>query len=283
MKRVWKLVVALTVCAAYLKLVANPAAALLAAELDYPLAVASAAEGPIFLADRNLPGIWKVEGEKLAVLFQASKKFRTPLNAVRCVALDQQGKLLAGDSATREVYRFTDAGEPQPLTKGGIGIPMSIGVLKSGELVVADLELHVIWKVPALGGAPEKVAEAPAPRGLAIDAEDRLWIVSHGPDQVIRLKLDGSRETIVKGRPFQFPHQIVLDAAGVAYVTDGYAKAVWRVKEGEEPQKWVEGDPLVNPVGIARRGPLILVADPRAKALLQINEQGQASRLPLNP
>jgi streptogramin lyase len=283
MKRVWKIVVATVVCLASLPLVAHFESRLLAADLDYPLAIASASEGPIFLADRNLPGIWKIDGEKLSVLFQASKKFRTPLNAVRCVALDSQGKLLAGDSATRDVYRMSDAGEPQPLTKGGIGIPMSIAVLKGGDLVVADLELHVIWKVAAQGGAPEKIAEIPAPRGLAVDAEDRIWIVSHGPDQVVRLKLDGAREPIVKGRPFQFPHQIVLGADGEAFVTDGYAKAVWRIKEGEEPKKWAEGEPLINPVGIARRGPMVLVADPRAKAVLQINEQGQMTRLPLNP
>jgi len=50
---------------------------------------------------------------------------------VRCVAAgiyDDQGKLLAGDSATREVYRFDEAGNPVPLTKGKIGIATAIAV-----------------------------------------------------------------------------------------------------------------------------------------------------------
>ncbi|MFM9068734.1 MAG: hypothetical protein ACKOUR_15600, partial [Planctomycetota bacterium] len=94
-----------------------------AEELGYPLAVAASATGPIYLADRNLPGIWKVEGDKLSLFFQASKKFRTPLNAVRCLTLDRQGKLLAGDSATRDIYRFDEQGQPVALTKGQIGIP----------------------------------------------------------------------------------------------------------------------------------------------------------------
>lgn len=254
-----------------------------AAELDYPLAVASGSDGPIYLADRNLPGVWQIVDGKLSLFFTGSKQFRTPLNAVRCLALDTQGKLLAGDSATREVYRFDDERKPVPLTKGGIGIPMSIGVLKSGELVVADLELHVLWKVPAAGGAPVKLTAVPAPRGLAIDTQDRIWVVSHGADQVVRVREDGSLETVVKGRPFQFPHQIVVDDQGVAFVSDGYAKAVWKITEGSEPQQLVSGEPLVNPVGLARRGAALLVVDPRAKAVFSLDGSGQLTRVPAQP
>lgn len=253
------------------------------AEVAYPLAVASTADGPVYLADRDLPGVWKIADGKLSLFFQASKKFRTPLNAVRCLALDAEGKLLAGDSSTRDVYRFNDAGEPVPLTKGGIGIPMAIAVAKNGDLVVADLELHILWSVPAAGGAAKKLADVPAPRGVAIDATDRVWIVSHGADQVLRLKPDGGLETVVKGRPFQFPHQIVVTDDKTAFVTDGYAKAVWKVVEGAEPQKLCAGEPLVNPVGIARRGDRLLVADPRAKAVFQIDLTGKIEKMAANP
>jgi len=254
-----------------------------AATLDYPLAIASAMEGPIYLADRNLPGTWKLEGEKLSVHFQGSKKFRTPLNAVRCLALDAQGKLLAGDSSTRDVYRFDDQNQPVPLTKGAIGIPMSIAVTKNGDLIVADLEVHVIWKVPAAGGAPTKLASVPAPRGVAVDAEDRVWVVSHGKDQVVRLTADGKTEAVVTGQPFQFPHQIVVNDKGIAFVSDGYAKAIWKLEPGAEPKKFAEGEPLVNPVGLALRGGSLLVVDPRAKAVFQADDAGKLTPLPAKP
>jgi outer membrane protein assembly factor BamB len=253
------------------------------ADVAYPLAVASAADGPVYLADRDLPGVWKIADGKLTLFFQASKKFRTPLNAVRCLAFDAEGKLLAGDSSTRDVYRFNDAGQPVPLTKGGIGIPMAIAVAKSGDLVVADLELHCLWKVPAAGGTAIKLKEVPAPRGVAIDSDERVWIVSHGSDQVLRLNQDGSIETIVKGRPFQFPHQIVVADDNTAFVTDGYAKTVWKIVAGAEPQKLCAGEPLVNPVGLARRGDRLLVADPRAKAVFQIDATGKIEPLPAAP
>ena len=79
-----------------------------AEELRYPLSIAVHRSGAVYLADRNLPGVWRIEGERLGLFFRGSKKFRTPLNAIRCVAFDGDGKLLAGDTATRDIYRFDE-------------------------------------------------------------------------------------------------------------------------------------------------------------------------------
>lgn len=254
-----------------------------AAELQYPLAIARADSGTIYLADRNLPGVWKIDGGKLSLFFEGSKKFRTPLNAPRCIAIDKKGRVLAGDSSTREVYRFDEAGKPQPLTGGEIGIPMSIAVNSAGDLLVADLEVHYIWKVPDAGGKPVKFAEVPAPRGLAIDAEDRLWVVSHGKDHLVRISPDGKIEPIVKGRPFQFAHTVVLDKDQTAYVCDGYAKTVWKVGGDGKPVEWAKGKPLINPVGLAWKGETLLIVDPHAKVVFQADPEGKLTPLPLEP
>lgn len=247
-----------------------------AQDFKYPLSTAATKDGTVFVADRNLPGIWKIANGKTEIYFQASKRFRTPLNAVRCVAIDKNGDLLAGDSSTREVYRFDKSGKPVPLTKAGIGIPMSIVVDSDGNLLVADLEVHRIWKVPAAGGKPEEFAAVPAPRGLAIDKDNRLWIVSHGKDHVIRLSADGkTKEEVVKGRAFQFAHNIVLDKENTAYISDGYAKTIWKVKADGKPEKWISGDPLVNPVGLAWQGESLLIVDPRANKLFEADTAGK--------
>src|SRR4029453_5747268 len=202
---------AATLLATMLPIVPTVAGVGKAAEPLYLLGIAADSAGKVFLADRELPGVWQLADGKLSLYFQGSKKFRTPLNAVRCLAIDQQGKLLAGDSATREVYRFGDDKMPVPLSQGGIGIPMSIGALKSGDLLVADLEVHRIFKVPAAGGQPTVFAEVPAPRALTIDKDDRVWVVSHGKDQVLRSTAEGKFEIAVSGRPFEFPSAIVVD------------------------------------------------------------------------
>ncbi|RPI77456.1 MAG: hypothetical protein EHM42_13805, partial [Planctomycetaceae bacterium] len=223
------------------------------AEMEYPLAVAAAENGTVYIADRNLPGVWKIADGKLELLFQASKKFRTPLNAVRCLAVDSQGRLYAGDSATREVYRFNEQNQPEPLAKGGVGIAMAIAFDKEGNLVVADLEFPGrVVRIPQTGGEPVEIAQIQAPRGLAVDGEGRIWVVTHGKDrQVVRIGADGKVETVVSGRPFQFPQSIALDGQGNAYIADGYAKAVWKVDADGKPSKLTEGGPLSHPDCVA--------------------------------
>lgn len=250
-----------------------------AAQPQYLLGIAVDEAQTVYLADRELPGVWRLADGKLSLLFQGSKKFRTPLNAVRCLAIDGDGHLLAGDSATRDVYRFGDDGQPKPLTKGEIGIPSCIAVNKAGDILVGDLETHRLWKVPAAGGQPALLAQVAAPRALCVDREDRLWVVSHGKDQLLRMAADGKPEVVAAGRPFEFPSAVVVDGEGTAYVCDTYAKAVWKVAPGKPPAKWLAGDPLVSPVGLAWRGADLLVADPRAKGVVQIDPAGKASRL----
>ncbi len=244
--------------------------------LLYPLAVAVAAEGTIYVADRELPGIWKFSEDKWSIYFQGSKKFRTPLNAVRCLAIDHQGKLLAGDSSTREIYRFDENNQPQPLTKGGIGIPMSLVVNKEGTIYAGDIEIQRVVKIPAAGGIPEIIAEVTAPRGMTLDTEGRLWVVSHGPDAVLRFSADGQqREVITAGRPFQFQHHIVLGKEGEGYVADGYAKTIWKINPGEKPEPFLVGEPLKNPVGLAWWNDSLLIVDPHAKAVFKRTADGK--------
>ncbi|MBC8356006.1 MAG: hypothetical protein H8E66_28855 [Planctomycetes bacterium] len=239
----------------------------------YPLSVA-VADSTIMLADRNLPGVWKLKDGELTNYFTGSRTFRTPLNAIRCVEFDSDGKLLAGDSSTREVYRFDDEGKPVPLTDGGIGIAMDIAVNKAGDLFVSDLEIQRVVKVPKAGGKPEEVAEISGCRGLFVDKEDHLWVVSTTNDQLYRISPDGKSETIVAERAFEFPHTVVVDGELTAYVCDGYAKTIWKIKRGGKPEAWVQGEPLVNPVGMAIQGNTIYVVDPRAVAVFEIDPEG---------
>lgn len=235
----------------------------------YPLSAVVDAAGAIFVADRKLPGVWKIVDGSPSIYFQASTRFGTPLNGVRCLALDHQGKLLAGDSATTTVYRFDDERKPQPAHTGRIGIPTAIAVNKAGEIFVADLEpgRHAIRKIPAAGGEAVEFAKVGAPRGMTIDGEGRLYVVQHVGDLLIRLDAEGKSEVLVKGQPLRspsFPAGIVLGKDNTVYLADGYNHAVWKLTVGGEPVILVEGEPLVHPVWLTWRGEELLVIDPRA-------------------
>ncbi len=248
-----------------------------AQEVQYPLSIA-VNDSAIMLADRNVPGIWKLEDGKPSAYFVGSKKFRTPLNAVRCVEFDSDGKLLAGDSSTREVYRFDDDAKPVPLTDGGIGIAMDIAINKAGDLFVTDLEIQRVMKVPKAGGKPEEVTEISGCRGLFVDKEDHLWVVSTTKNQLYRISPDGKEEIVCAERPFEFPHTVVVDDDLTAYVCDGYAKTIWKIPRGGKPKAWVKGEPFVNPVGMAIKGDTIYVVDPRAVAVFEIDREGKIAK-----
>lgn len=256
-------------------------ALLTAEELRYPLSVAANAEGALFIADRNQRCLWKATEGKLEILFQASPKLRTPLNVPLCVAVDGKGRVLAGDSSTREVYRVEENGELKPLTNGGIGIPISIAFGSRGEILVSDLELMRIVKISVLGAMPEEVGKVQGPRGIAVDGQGKVCAVSHGPNQVVRLHSDGRSEPIVRGRPFQFPNAIAFDLEGNLYVSDGYAATIWKVNTKGEQQKWASGEPLKNPVGLFWQKDRLVVADPHIPAILEVTAEGKVSPLDL--
>jgi sugar lactone lactonase YvrE len=242
---------------------------LLAEDFHYPLKPAAAEHGPVYVADLRLPGILVVKDGKIDTYFAASKKLGTPLCRVRSLAIDRDGKVLAGDSSTREVYRFDQPGKPTPLIKGaeaGIGIPMSIAVDSKGNIFIADIEVHWIWKLAPSGGAPQRFVEVPAPGGMAIDSQDRLWVISNGNDQLLRISPEAKVEVVVAGRPFQHPNDVAIGPDGTAYVSDGYAKTIFKVAADGKPQAWIKGAPLINPGGLAWHDGNLLIADPNPKA-----------------
>ena len=150
-----------------------------------------------------------------------------------------------------------------------------------GTLLVADLETHRVWQVPAEGGKPVEFVRVTAPRGLALDGKGRLWILSTSSKkgQLLRADAKGKLEAIVSKRTFQFPHNVAVVDDATAYVTDGYGKAVWKIAGSADPEKWISGAPLVNPVGLSARGSQILVADPRAKTVFTADAAGKLSVL----
>ena len=271
--------IVLTAIAATLAQDAKPARGLV-----YPLDVSVTADAKtLFLVDRKLPGLWKAGADgKLAVFFQASKKFRTPLNAVRCIAADGKGGLLVGDSGTREVYRFSADGKSTPLTKGGIGIAMGIAVNAKGTIFVSDLELQRIWTVPAAGGEPKEFAVLPAPRGMTFDKKGQLWVGSGGPrNQLVKIAADGKITPVVKDRTFVYPNDVAVSADGTAFVSDGYADCIWKVAADGKTSKWVSGKPLDNPVGLDWQGTTLLVVDSRAGKLFSITPDAKLAPVSL--
>lgn len=243
--------------------------------LQYPLAVVAQNETTIYVADLDLPGIWSCQPPHVKVFYKGSPQFRTPLNRVRCLAYDPQLGLLAGDTATREIYRFDALNEPQPLTYGRIGMPMCMAIARDGTIYASDIERQRIVKIPRDGGSPKVVVEISAVRGLAFDAEGHLWAATQGPNALYQIPLDGSDPIVkVPGRAFKFSHHLVFDAHGWGYVADGYSRAIWRFQTQNDPvsPEMIQefSNQLKNPVGLDWHPAWgLLIADPHLKTVFR--------------
>lgn len=235
----------------------------------YPLDGVVDAAGAVWVVDRNAPGVWKYADGKLELAIVGAKKFRQPLNACRSIALSKDGQLYVGDPATREVYVRNEANEMKPLMSGIIGIPMDIAVASNGTLYVADAERRVVWSKAPDAEKPTVFAKA-NPSGLFIDSQDRLWVISKDEEQLQRFDASGKKETIVAKPTFEYAHQIVVDSSGVAWITDGYKKALWRIVDGGQPEMVVSGAPLQNPVGLFLVDDKPVVVDPHAHSVFKL-------------
>ncbi len=240
----------------------------------YPLDSVVDKQGRVFTVDRNLPGIWKWQADKLSLFVQGPKQYRQPLNAIRCIALDHEGKLLVGDSATRDVYRISEDGRATAITGGQIGTPMDIAVKSDGTIYVADLELRKLMRIPVGSTKVEHVADV-NPRGVFVDSADKVWVVSQDVQQLLVVADDGTKEVVVDKRVFEFPHQVVVNSKGEAFVSDGYKKAIWKVVRGQAPSIVVEGLPLDNPVGLALYEDQVIVTDPRASKVMKLTPENK--------
>jgi sugar lactone lactonase YvrE len=241
---------------------------------QYPLSLAIAPDGSVVVVDLNLPGLWRVPaaGGKPELIVRGSPRFRRPLNRPRCCVVLEDGAILVGDTATREIYRVAadGSGEAEPLTDGVLGVPNSLAVDSQGNLFVADLETRFVYRLPVGGGEPALYAKSIA-RGLHVSPAGELWAVTPTAQPLIKLPAEGKPQVVVGTRQFEFPHNVVVLEDGTAYVTDGYARAIWRVDADGQVEKWFSGEPLRNPVGLALAEESLWVADPHARQIFRIS------------
>lgn len=233
---------------------------------------ASSTSSPtVWIVDRNVPGVWRYQQDQLELAVAGDKKFRKPLNAVRCIAISPTGVLTVGDPATREIYRRNDQGEMLPTVGGLIGIPVDLAYASNGTLYIADVERRVIWKQDSAETKPTIFAHV-NPRGLFVDSQDRLWVISQDEKQLLRFNPDSSQEVIVSERVFEFPHQVVVDSQERVWITDGYKKALWVIPRGGRPEIAFSGEPFQNPVGLFLIDDMPGIVDPHARQVFRFRD-----------
>lgn len=244
----------------------------------YPLAVAIDRD-KTFVVDLELPGVWEISDLGRTVFALGSRHLRSPLNRPRCIAMHPAGGVLIGDSATREVYHIAENGAtPVPLTRGKVGIPMALVISPDlQKMFIGDAETRSVLEVPIGGGDPIAVIDVNA-RGLAFDGKGALWAVTPDDGAVHFIDLNSRKsEVVVQGRPYQYPNGLAW-LGDYGLVTDGYSNVVWRFDREGRTEPWLQGKPLVGPVGISVHGGSVWIADPKAKQVFRFEQSDKSFR-----
>ena len=112
-------------------------------------------------------------------------------------------------------------------------------------------------------------------RGLAFDADGSLWAVTPDADAVVKINVESGEVTaVVTDRPFQYANGLCW-VGDHGYVTDGYAKTIWKFTADGKTEKWHEGDPLAGPVGITATDDSLFVADPKQKQVYEFDRKSK--------
>ena len=240
-----------------------------------PLDVAVGPDGSYFIADRKLPGVWRMKDGQTTEFYKGPKNPRAPMGAVRSLFVAADGTLFAGDAATKDVYSISPSGEIKSLSRNSVGIPNSISVV-DGTLYVADIEQQKIWRLPAAGlgiaQQPTEFADVPGCRGLYIDELGFIWVVSTIQPQLRRYTGDGKFDPVLENVTFEFPQQVCVTIEGTVYVTDSAAKTVWRIERGGQPEKWLTSPHLSTPNRILQQGEHFIVGDAKANSLFRVSK-----------
>ncbi len=234
-------------------------------EMSTPCGVAVDKDGTIYVADADGNTVWKIPATGDVVGFkgksgspgdkaQAGADFAGPT----CLALDQSGNLLVGDThahAVRKIYRnglvVTFAGQPTADSAsvdglGGdarFGGPRGIAVDGDGMVYVADEEFDTVRKITSdsvvstvAGGLPVTVnapVELPSPRGLAVDFKGNIYVACTDDNLIRKIAVDRTVTTLAgkageagtadgKGDAARFagPRGLAADLQGNVYVAD---------------------------------------------------------------
>lgn len=251
----------------------------------------------LYVCDIHSHMVWLWDGQ-YKPFYTGSPRYRTPLYRPWDIAPLGDKGLVVSDPGTMDIWLLRFDGTIRPfsarLTRpeedkdlepreqrfaGVLDKPMALTVTEDGHVFVADLGLHAVLEFEAPGQEPREVARVRAPRGITLDTDGSLVVVSHGENALVRVGRDGNVTPVVRGplvpidRP-SFPHQVVLFGDDAYLVSDGYARTLWQVTRDGAVSAVHQGEPLLNPVGLWRNTDgSVLVADPHRRQIFKLTRE----------
>ena len=239
----------------------------------YLVDVAIADDGDLFAVRRDPPAVLRLQpvASPFEVALTARSTITGPLQAPRSIAIDDEGRVFVGDTATRTIYRL-DADKLTPFAS----------CLTPARLAVADETLYIAN--PSLQRL-ERFAIAGGKAGQPVAAA-RIRSVSSRGSSVFVLNAEGAVFELQGEKLTQeFTDEALLYPADLAalengfLISDSYAGEV--VRYDEDGQRVETLTPAKYPTALDVRGQILRVLDPKAKTAYRV-ELGDLAPVPAN-
>ena len=203
----------------------------------------------VWVTDRRLRGIYVFDLDgKFKRRFEPKNEKDltwTPL----ALDFDAQGRLRAtdvGDTQKHRLHYFSEDGsrtvtigktqqvDELDAAPGAFYFPNGVAVAKDGRVYVSDGNNRRVQVFDKTGEFKQVIDSSGVPRGMAIDAEKRLFVVDALAHTVDVYDLEGVRLTQFGARgfgpgEFNFPNDVAIDRTGRIYVSD---------RENNQVQVW---------------------------------------------
>lgn len=145
-------------------------------------------------------------------------------------ALDN-GDLLQADWREHKIYRISPDGTREVFAEGGLDGPVGIAREPGGSFLVANYTGKYIARVPADGGAAEKVLEDPnleGPNGVTLDADGNAYIADLEHGKVLKWTPEGALVVLTELPGKGNSHNVF--ANGALYVNKIWDHVIYRVE-----------------------------------------------------
>ena len=241
-------------------------------------------------AKPETPAAVPVDAPLAPSLLTPDPSFRAGLfTQPRGVAFGADGSLYVVDSGAREIVRLDASGAvmnrwgAEGLEDGTFLDPWDVCVDRSGRVYVLDTLQQSVQRFGPDGRFEARLLANEGlyrPRGLAIGADDNLYVADTGRNRVLRVALDGRVSAVFgaaeTGVKLEQPTDVAVDATGAVWVVEPTAMRLQRLDAaGNRTGIWgYPASDTLNAPHLAIAGEWLVATDPARARILAYSLEG---------
>lgn len=199
------------------------------------------------------------------------------------IVVDSSGNWYIADTANNRIRKVTNAGvistiagtgaagstgDNGPAAAAELSAPRGIAIDSSNNLYIADSGNNEVRKITPGGTISSLVSKLNNPTSVAVDAQGSVYIADSGNNRIVEVTSTGTESTFAK---ISGVLAVAVDASGNVVAAD--ASQIWNVASDGDATSLING--LTSPGGIAfAPDGTLLIADTGANVVRELSTSG---------